>query len=141
MNMSPRYSLYLGIALAWTILFSMSSTPGIRGFRNLGWLSCYVILIVMLIRLPFAVALTTWAAFGVGGGLLYSVYELISRSRTPSDTERPSVSFSHIPYGLLAWPIMIPEAIEYAAADLGLLPKPSPPETPPTQPTDTPETD
>ncbi len=66
--MSPQYSLYLGIALAWTVLFSLSSTPGIRGYRNPGWLACYVILIVMLFRLPFAVALTTWVAFGISGG-------------------------------------------------------------------------
>jgi hypothetical protein len=99
-------------------------TPGIRGWRNLGWPACYVIFVVMLFRLPFTVALVTWAGFGVASGLLYVIYELIARLRTPAGEERPSVSFSHIPYGLLAWPLMAPAAIEYAAAELGWLPTP-----------------
>lgn len=120
--MSLPYSFLLAAALVWTILFSLTATPEIRGYRNLGGLACYVIFGVMLFREPVTSALTTWAAFGVAGGLSYVVYELISRTRSRSGTDL-RVSLAHIPYGLLAWPIMAPEAIEYSAATLGMLPR------------------
>ena len=122
--MNLPFSILLAIAVAWTIFFSLFNTPGIRGYRNLGWMGCYLTLVIMLFRIPFTAVLVTWAVFGVFGGLIYIVYEVISILRTPRGENRPSVSFSHVLHGLLAWPIMIPEAIEYTAAELGLLPAP-----------------
>ncbi|MEK7953693.1 hypothetical protein [Luteolibacter soli] len=112
------------IALAWTTFFSMFNRQPIRGNRNFGLLACYIIFIVMLFRRPFAETFATWAVFGFAGGLCYLGYEVISRLRTSPGEEKPGVSLVTLFYGLLAWPVMIPEAIEYLAADFGLLPVP-----------------
>jgi hypothetical protein len=117
-----RYAVYLLIAVTWTTLFSLTTRYPIRAFRNVGILACYVLLIVMPFRLPFVTFLATWCAFGVVGGFFYSVYELVTRARA-SEADKDSQTF--IPRlfvdALLMWPIMIPEAIEYLFAELGVL--------------------
>jgi hypothetical protein len=129
-HISTRYLIYFLIATGWTTLFSMSNTPGIRGYRNLGILAAYILLIVMLIRVPFTSALVTWCTLGVSGGLVYIAYELLVRIRASEKEEKPRVSFGHVIYGNLMWPVMVPEAVEYILAELGILkalPTPSQP--------------
>jgi hypothetical protein len=117
---SFKWLAILGCASAWTIFFSFSNTPGLRGWRNLGWLSCYVIGLVMLFALSWLCALTTWAVFGITSGLLYFTYEVFGywRERSQNATKP---SFMTVINGLLLWPIMLPEVIEYCLADLGIL--------------------
>lgn len=120
----------LGVAAAWTIFFSCFNRPGIRGWRNLGWLACYIAGLVMLFVLPWRSSLATWAIPGLGSGLLYFAYELFGylRERNADAKPRPGTIFN----GLLLWPIMLPEVVEYWLADLGVL-KPAkapPPEQP-----------
>jgi len=80
-----KWLAILGGAAAWTIFFSLFNAPGIRGWRNLGWLACYLVGLVMAIVLPWRSSLTTWLILGLGSGLLYFAYELFGylHSRTP----------------------------------------------------------
>lgn len=109
------------ITVLWTTIFSLSIKPGIRGFRNLGILGSYVSGIVFIFLAGWKQALFTWILFGVLGGVIYIIWEVLQRVKTPEGEEKPSVSIKHIFSGLLAWPIMIPEAIEYILAEIGIL--------------------
>jgi len=125
-----QHAIFLLIAVGWTTLFSMTSKQPVRGLRNLGILVCYILAVVMLIRLRFVSALVTWCAFGIAAGVIYSLYELVAYARDKSPDKKLGLSFSHFIHGPLAWPIMIPEAIEYLLADLGVLrAQPAPPPT------------
>jgi len=129
-HISIRYLIFFLIAVGWTTLFSLSHTRGIRGYRNLGILACYILLIVMLFPVPFTSALLTWCALGVGGGLVYIAYELLGRARASEREQKSKVSFGHFIYGNLMWPVMVPEAVEYILADMGILKTPPMPPQP-----------
>jgi hypothetical protein len=88
------FALALLIAVGWTTLFSCTSKPGIRGFRNLGILVSYILVLVFLFVAGWRAALAMWAAFGVAGGIVYICWETLQRLRTPAGEERPGVSFS-----------------------------------------------
>ena len=118
---SIPFAIALLLAVGWTTLFSMSNKRGIRGFRNFGILASYLLPPLFLVISGWQQTLVTWAVFGVAGGMIYIGWELIERFRTPSGEEKPRISLSHLIYGLLAWPIMVPEAVEYLLADLGIL--------------------
>ena len=125
------FAVALLIAVGWTTIFSFTNKPGIRGFRNLGILASYVLVLVFLFVAGWRAALVTWAVFGVAGGVIYICWEILQRVRTAAGQEKPGVSFSPLVHGLFAWPIMVPEAIEYALAELGIL-RPPPPASPQT---------
>jgi hypothetical protein len=124
----PPFALALLIAVAWTTLFSLASTPGVRGWRNVGILGSYVLALVFLFIAGWRSALATWAVFGISGGVVYILWEILQRLRAPADWEKPGISLSPLVHGLLAWPIMVPEAVEHALAEAGILPPPPPPE-------------
>jgi hypothetical protein len=125
------FAIALLIAVTWTTLFSLTNKPGIRGFRNLGILGSYIFLLVFLPVAGSSAALVTWATFGVLGGVIYVCWEILERLRTVAGDEKRAVSLAPLVHGLFAWPIMVPEAVEYALAELGVL------KTPPTVPTQT----
>jgi hypothetical protein len=124
------FAISLLIAVGWTTVFSCTNKPAIRGFRNLGILASYLLALVFLFVVGWRAALVTWAVFGVGGGLIYICWEILQRFRTAVGEDKPGVSFSPLVHGLLAWPIMVPEAVEYAFAELGILTTPPPASTP-----------
>ena len=62
---------------------------------------------------------------------MYISWEVIQRVRTPAGQEKPPISPSHLIWGQFGWPVMIPEALEYALAELGVL---TPPQTDGNQP-------
>ena len=131
---SQTFSIALAAAALWAIGFSMFNSPSIRGYRNLGILACYVIGLVMLSSVSWSVAGCTWLVFGLAGGLAYVGYDIMSvvtarKDQLDGDEEPPRVRLSHLPFGLLAWPIMLPEAIEYTLAELGLLTSSEPEES------------
>lgn len=130
-HFSTSWALALLGATLWTAAFSLAQPP-LRGFRNLGLLACYIIGIAMAIALPWRTAAVTWAAFALAGGLLYVAYEAwSSRKEQGTDAERES-RLTPLLHAVVAWPIMLPEAIEYGLADLGVLPTgPSTPAPPP----------
>jgi hypothetical protein len=125
------FAIALFIAVACTTLFSLTNKPGIRGFRNLGILGSYILLLVFLFATGWRAVLVTWAVYGVLGGLIYVCWEILERLRTAAGEEKPAVSLSPLVHGLFAWPIMVPEAVEYVLAELGIL------KAPPTSPTQT----
>ncbi len=124
------FAVALLIAVGWTTLFSLTNKRGIRGFRNLGILASYLLVLVFLFVAGWKAALVTWAVFGVAGGVIYVCWEILQQLRTAAGEPKPGVSLSPLVHGLFAWPIMVPEAVEYALAELGILrtPPPSPPQ-------------
>lgn len=116
-----HHAILLLIATVWTTLFSMSEKRWVRGYRNLGILACYILAIVMLIRLPFATALVTWCAFGITAAILYNFYDLVVYARNKAPDKKLELSFAYFIYSPLAWPIMLPEAVEYLLAEVGVL--------------------
>jgi hypothetical protein len=89
----------------WTIFFSMFSTPRLRGWRNLGWLACFIVGVTMLVVLPWRSALVTWAVAAVFSGLVYFAYESFAylRARDKARAARPNpITVAH---ALFVWPI------------------------------------
>ena len=108
-------------SLGWAVLFSMSNTAGVRGYRNLGILAAYVCFVVFLFRASWRDVTFTWLVFAVAGGLSYTAWEILQRVRTPHGVEKPKVGFAHVVPAVAIWPIMVPEAVEYALAEIGVL--------------------
>jgi hypothetical protein len=121
---SGRWLTILAAAAAWTIFFSMFNRPRIRGLRNIGLLACYVLGVVMLFRLPWLSALVTWGIAGLVSGVLYFGYELLAYVTAPDRTTIAPPNPITVVHGLALWPIMLPEAIEYVLAELGILKAP-----------------
>ena len=121
---SGKWLLVLGCAAAWSIFFSMFNSPGVRGWRNLGLLACYVLGAVMVFVLPWRVSLGTWGVAGISSGLLYFGYEVFAFIREADRSQASRPSPMTIVHGLALWPIMLPESIEYLLAELGFLKAP-----------------
>jgi hypothetical protein len=141
--MPTLWVVALAATALWTTLFSLASAPGVRGWRNLGLLASYLGGVAMFVALPLLAAALIWAAFGLAGGAIYYAHEWFLYLRTraatddapltvprPTDPPKRPAAMA-ILHGLFLWPLMIPEAIEYLLADVGLLPPPPEP-TPPT---------
>lgn len=111
---------FLAIASAVTVFFSMFTTPSVRGYRNLGFLVIYLGSLIGLFVVGWRPVCVTWIAFGLISGFLYFAYELISAARSQEETKE-GPSLITIVHGLAAWPIMLPEVIEYSLADMGFL--------------------
>ena len=120
-----KWLAILGGVSAWTTFFSLFNTPGIRGWRNLGWPACYLVGLAMVVALPWRSSLATWLILGLASGLLYFAYELFGYLHSGAPDAKPRLST--IAYGLCLWPIMLPEVVEYWLADLGVLKAPAPP--------------
>lgn len=124
---SLKWLVILGGAAAWTIFFSMFNALGVRGWRNLGWLACFVLGGVMLFVLPWRAALGTWAVAGIFSGLVYFGYETFIYAKAPNKAEVSKPNPVTVIHGLAMWPIMLPEAIEYLRAEFGVLKAPEVP--------------
>ena len=121
---NAHWLVYLLVAAGWTTFFSMFNAPGIRGWRNVSLLATYITGIVMFFRIAFLSTAGTWAALGLASGLLYFIYEAWGYLKTREVEQRPRLRT--IAHGLLAWPIMLPEVIEYTLAEIGVLKAPPP---------------
>lgn len=118
---SVTWLLLLGSAATWAVLFSLFNGSRLRAWRNLGLLAGYVLGVVMAFTQPWPVTLGTWGIFGVSSGILYAAYESWAERTLGIQRLTPVV------HGLVLWPIMLPEAVEYWLADLGVLRPPSNP--------------
>jgi hypothetical protein len=87
----------------------------------LGILASYVAGVVFLFVAGWCLALVTWALFGVAGGLLYIGWEMLERRRAAGSLQDPGISLAPLIHGLFLWPVMAPEAVEYALTELGIL--------------------
>ncbi len=125
---STTWLLMLGIAAGWTIFFSMFNTPGVRGWRNFGWLACFFLGVAMIFVLPWRIACATWATAGLFSGLVYFAYEIFVYAKAQDKTELSRPNPVTVLHGLAMWPIMLPEAIEYLLAEIGILKAPELPQ-------------
>jgi hypothetical protein len=109
--------LLLGVALftGCCLVFN----PVLKSVRVMGIGSAYAIAIWMAIALPWKVALATWCLFAAFGGAVAMTYELWARwrYRGTARAPRPLVLIE----GFLLWPTMVPEAVEGALIDAGVL--------------------
>lgn len=120
MTVSIPLFVTLLAATVWTTGFSLSVNPGIRGYRNLGLLACYVSPLVFLFIAGWRAVAVAWVSFGLAGGVIYTAWALFQRRKAPGP-DTPKVGFGHFLPGLAAWPIMIPEAVENTLATAGIL--------------------
>jgi hypothetical protein len=108
------------IPLAWTTFFSLFTRRPLRGLRNFGIIASYLVSLVALLRFGWRPTLLAWAFLGLLSGTLYFAYEVASHLRARAQREgRPSLAT--VLHGLVAWPIMAPEAIESILSAMGLL--------------------
>jgi hypothetical protein len=122
--LSVKWIVFLGCAAAWTIVFSMFNRPGVRGWRNLGWIACYVVGVLSFCFLPWRSALGTWIAWSVLSGLLYFGYEFASYFQQRREAGASMPKLITLVHALFMWPIMLPEAVEYSLTELGVLKAP-----------------
>lgn len=118
---SIKWLTILAGAATWTTLFSVFNAPRIRGWRNLGLLACFMLGMAMCFILPWRSALATWGVAGVFSGLVYFGYETFVYLRTSAKAAVAKPTITSIVHGLFVWPIMLPEAVEYLLAELGVL--------------------
>jgi hypothetical protein len=122
---SVKWLLLLGSAAAWSTVFSMFNASAVRGWRNLGVVACYVLGLVMVFVLPWRVSVCTWAVAGVFSGVFYLGYEVFAFLRLTNRAAESRPRITTVLHGLFLWPIMLPEAIEYLLAELGVLKPPA----------------
>ena len=114
----PTPWLYaLAAVVVLNIIASLFMIPTIRMFRMPLILATYVIGIVLFFKLGVWRTLALWCGIGIVTGLLYWSYEFWSaRHSKEPNTKTPSLVT--VVHGLFAWPIMLPEVIEYSWAEL-----------------------
>jgi len=121
MEISSPLAITLGIALVWTTAFSMTNRFPLRGYRNLGLLACYVSPLIFIFINGLSSVAITWFVFAIAGALVYTTWEVFQNSRASIPEEKSKVGFGSFLTAPLAWPIMLPEAIEYFLAEVGVL--------------------
>lgn len=121
----PAWLCVLAVSAGWSSFFSLFQRPHIRAWRNLGLLAGFVLGASMLVALPWREALATWTVAALCGGVLYVIYEVVAYVRLPEKTPGDRPGFGPLFHALLLWPVMLPEALEYLLAELGVL-KPAP---------------
>lgn len=114
--------MLLGVAL-WTgccLVFN----PVLRSIGVMGVVTTYAIGVWMLITLDWRVAVVTWCVFATVGGAVAFAYELWARWRYRGSgrSDRPLILLR----GFLLWPTMVPEAVEAALIEAGILEPSSP---------------
>ena len=113
-------SLLAGSAVLSSVC-GLSNNRRVRLIRALAWLSGYCLGIAMLVALPWRSAGATWLVMAAAGSGLYLVYELHGFLVPGTDGERNLPRLATVVGGVFAWPIMVPEAVEYLLAELGVL--------------------
>jgi hypothetical protein len=107
--------------LCWTVFFACVVSARVRGLRNVGIAALVIVGLVAPFCVGFTDAVVTWLSFGVVGGLLYFTWELWSYYSEGRRIGEPFPRINVVLHGLVLWPVMIPEAIEYFGAALGIL--------------------
>jgi hypothetical protein len=91
--------------------------------RIVGLITSYAVGGLMVIALPWRVAVVTWCVFAAAGGGVVFAYELWARHRYSGTGRAPRPLI--LLQGFLLWPAMLPDAVEGMVVDAGILP-PSP---------------
>lgn len=121
MIISIPLTLTLGLAQLWTIAFSMTSRFPLRGNRNIGLLACYISPLIFVFTSGFKSVALTWLVFAVLGALVYTAWNIFQNVRARNPDEKSRIGLGSFVSAPLAWPVMIPEAIEYFLAEIGVL--------------------
>ena len=121
MSISLPLTITLGLALAWTVAFSMTNRFPLRGNRNLGLLACYIAPVIFVFTSGFMSVAVTWLAFSVVGAITYTAWDIFQNARVTNPDEKNKIGLGSFITAPFAWPIMIPEAIEYFLAEIGIL--------------------
>lgn len=126
----PDFVAFLVRPLGWfmaplsiAVGASLFTTPAIRSVRNAGIAACYLALPAGILLLEWGAAMSAWLVLGVTAGISYWAYEMVSHFAVSPDEKEPLPSLSTILHGMFAWPLMLPEVIEYTLSDSGLLPR------------------
>lgn len=114
------FLIFLAATAGATVFFSMFNSPGIRGYRNLGFLLIYAGSVIGMFCVGWRPVCVAWIGFGIVSGTLYFLYQMFSTLRS-KDEPKEWPSPMTIAHGLAMWPIMLPEVIEYTLADIGIL--------------------
>lgn len=117
----PFWLTLLASSAAVSSACSLSNRRRLRLLRGLAWMSGYVIGIAMLVALPWRQAGANWLVMAAAGSGLYLLYEVFGWLVPGKDGERHVPRLATAIGGLVAWPIMLPEAVEYLLAELGVL--------------------
>ena len=121
MSISIPLAITLGLAQAWTIAFSMTNRFPLRGNRNIGLLACYISPVIFVFTSGFKSVAVTWLAFAVLGAITYTAWDIFQNTRATNPDEKSKIGLGSFVSAPFAWPIMIPEAIEYFLAEVGVL--------------------
>jgi len=116
----PLFMVY-AVLLCWTVFFACVVSARVRGLRNVGIAALVIVGLAAPFFVGFVDAVITWLAMGVGGGLLYFGWELWSYYSEGRRIGEPFPRLRVLLHALVLWPIMIPEAVEYFGAALGIL--------------------
>jgi hypothetical protein len=119
----PHVTLFVVFAfiVASATIFSCFNSPTLRSGRNIGFLAAYLAGILSPFIVGLLPAAATWLVMGIIGGTIYFLWQIwtfIAEGRKAGDRFPSLVVLIH---GLFLWPIMIPEALEYASAEAGIL--------------------
>lgn len=108
----------LGVTLWTTCCLLMN--PGLRGVRLMGLGLSYAVGAWMAVALPWRETVVTWCVFAAAGGAAAFAYELWARWRYRGTGRRPRPLV--LVQGILLWPALLPDALEGACVDAGILP-------------------
>ncbi len=114
----------LGVLTAITILVSIQPSISVRPIRNLTILGSYGVGLALLFADRWVRPAAIWAGVGLLSGILYFGYETWSwwrANRAGLTEEQVRPSGSTVLLGVIAWPVALPEVIEYTLADLGVI--------------------
>jgi hypothetical protein len=106
--------------VVWTTFFSCFNSPRIRSYRNLGILAAFTVGIIAPGFVGIVSGVTSWLVFALIGGVAYYLWAFwchVARGRSVGDRIPSPIVLAH---GLVMWPVMLPEAIEYAGAEAGI---------------------
>jgi len=118
-NVDIMWALMLfGVTLFCSVMVAVNRA--MRGMRILSLITCYGFGALMLIVLPWKVAVVTWGVFAAAGGAVVFLYELWARLRYAGTGRKPRPLI--LLQGFILWPAMIPDAVEGMVVDAGILP-------------------
>ena len=121
MNISIPLAITLVLAQTWTIAFSMTNRFPLRGNRNIGLLGCYISPVIFVFTSGFKNVAVTWLAFALLGAIIYTAWDIFQNTRANNLDEKRKIGLGSFTSAPFAWPIMIPEAIEYFLSEIGVL--------------------
>jgi len=126
---SRSRTLYIALATLTviTIVVSLQPSIGLRQLRNLTILASFGVGVALLFADKWARPAAVWAAVGLLSGFLYFGFEAWAKPRARAGEHREGARASSILLGVIAWPLVLPEVIELALTDVGIIGDEPPP--------------